>query len=131
MRPARRQALAVAFGSFGQGRAAMQPRIRTEAGRRQALDPGSGAAGPGLCRREGLHHDRGQFNFVILLFSAVDGRALASFDAAAITRLRTAAMLGDRCQLSGAAGTRKSVALFGAGRAGPRACESSWPRPMR
>lgn len=34
---------------------------------------------------------RGQFNFVIVLFRASDGQCLATLDANAITRLRTAA----------------------------------------
>jgi len=57
---------------------------------------------------------KGQFTFVILLFSTVDGRALASFDAGAITRLRTAACSVIAARHLARAGARR-LALFGAG----------------
>jgi ornithine cyclodeaminase len=57
---------------------------------------------------------KGQFTFVIVLFSTEDGRALASLDAGAITRLRTPA-----CSLIAARHlarpASKQMALFGAG----------------
>lgn len=59
----------------------------------------------------------GRFSFVILLFSTVDGKPLASFDAGAITRLRTAACtaIAARRLARPDAGT---LALFGAGTQG-------------
>ncbi|MFO1329020.1 MAG: ornithine cyclodeaminase family protein [Rubrivivax sp.] len=90
--PAEAQAaLADAFRAFGRGEAAVQPRERTEAGGVKlstlgAVIPGQGVAGAKVYTTIG-----GRFSFVILLFSAETGAPLASFDAAAITRLRTAA----------------------------------------
>lgn len=80
-----------AFRAFGQQSAAMQQRIRTEAGGVKlstlgAVIPDQGVAGAKVYTTIG-----GRFSFVILLFASDDGRPLASFDAAAITRLRTAA----------------------------------------
>ncbi len=72
----------------------------------------------------------GQFSFVILLFSTVDGRPLASFDAGAITRLRTAACT----VLAAAAGPARSatLALFGAGTQGVQhAAQLSAALPLR
>lgn len=90
--PAQAQAaLAEAFAAFGRGEAAVQARERTEAGSVKlstlgAVIPGQGVAGAKVYTTIG-----GRFSFVILLFSATSGEPLASFDAAAITRLRTAA----------------------------------------
>ena len=57
---------------------------------------------------------QGQFTFVIVLFSTEDGRALASFDAGAITRLRTAACSLIAARHLARPGARQ-MALFGAG----------------
>lgn len=57
---------------------------------------------------------KGQFSFVILLFSTDDGRPLASFDAAAITRLRTAACSAIAARYLARPDARR-LALFGAG----------------
>lgn len=90
--PAQAQAvLADAFAAFGRGEAAVQARERTEAGSVKlstlgAVIPGQGVAGAKVYTTIG-----GRFSFLILLFSAESGEPLATFDAAAITRLRTAA----------------------------------------
>ena len=78
------------FRSFARGQGAMQERIRTEAGGTKistmaAVMPEQGFAGAKVYTTI-----KGQFSFAILLFSAVDGRPLASVEANAITRLRTA-----------------------------------------
>jgi ornithine cyclodeaminase len=80
-----------AFRSFAQGHAAMQERIRTECGVTKistmaAVMPQQKYAGAKVYTTIA-----GQFSFVIVLFSAEDGRPLASVEANAITRLRTAA----------------------------------------
>jgi ornithine cyclodeaminase len=80
-----------AFRSFAQGHAAMQERIRTECGGTKistmaAVMPQQKYAGAKVYTTIA-----GQFSFVIVLFSAEDGRPLASVEANAITRLRTAA----------------------------------------
>jgi ornithine cyclodeaminase len=83
--------LRAAFCSMANGQAAMQERIRTECGGTKistmaAVMPQQKFAGAKVYTTIG-----GRFSFVIVLFSAEDGRPLASVEANAITRLRTAA----------------------------------------
>lgn len=85
-----RAVLADAFRQFGQGDAAMQARIRSEAGGVKLSTLGAVIPGQEVLGAKVYSTIKGQFSFVILLFSSVDGRALATFDAGAITRLRTA-----------------------------------------
>jgi ornithine cyclodeaminase len=107
-------ALRQAFVDFSRGNAAMQPRLRTDCGAVKlstlgAVLPGSGYAGVKVYTTIA-----GKFNFVIVLFSARDGTALASFDAGAITRWRTAAV----SLLAAGYGARpeaSKLALFGTG----------------
>lgn len=80
-----------AFASFANGQAAMQERIRTEAGGVKLSTLGAVIPAQGVTGAKVYTTIKGQFQFVILLFSTKDGRPLASFDAGAITRLRTAA----------------------------------------
>ena len=84
-------AMLEAFRSFGRGDAAMQERIRTEAGGVKLSTLGAVIPDQHVAGAKVYTTIAGQFSFVILLFSTVDGRPLASFDAGAITRLRTAA----------------------------------------
>lgn len=84
------QVLADAFLSFGQNAAAMQERIRSEAGGVKLSTLGAVIPGQEVVGAKVYTTIKGQFCFVILLFSAVDGRPLATFDAGAVTRLRTA-----------------------------------------
>lgn len=103
-----------AFIRFSRGEAAMQERIRTEAGGVKLSTMGAVIPGQGYAGAKVYTTINGQFQFVILLFSAVDGRPLASFDAGAITRLRTAA-----CSVLAARSLARPeaavMALFGAG----------------
>lgn len=80
-----------AFASFAAGDAAMQERIRTEAGGVKLSTLGAVIPAQGVTGAKVYTTIKGQFQFVILLFSTGDGRPLASFDAGTITRLRTAA----------------------------------------
>lgn len=106
-----------AFRSFGQGGAAMQQRIRTEAGGVKLSTLGAVIPEQGVAGAKVYTTIDGQFSFVILLFSTEDGRPLASFDAGAITRLRTAA-----CTVVAARHLARpdprTLALFGAGTQG-------------
>lgn len=108
------QALRDAFRAFGQEQAAMQQRIRTEAGGVKLSTLGAVIPGQQVAGAKVYTTIAGRFSFVILLFSAEDGRPLASFDAAAITRLRTAA-----CSVIAAGHLARPdarrLALFGAG----------------
>ena len=103
-----------AFRSFGEGRAAIQERVRSAAGAVKlstlgAVVPDLGFAGAKVYTTIG-----GRFRFVIVLFDAADGAPLATFDAAAITCLRTAAtsLIASRHLARPGA---KRMALFGAG----------------
>lgn len=106
-----------AFVRFDQGAAAMQERIRTEAGGVKLSTLGAVIPGQGVAGAKVYTTIQGRFSFVILLFSTEDGRPLASFDAGAITRLRTAA-----CSVLAARhlarGDARRLALFGAGAQG-------------
>lgn len=110
-------AMLEAFRSFGRNEAAMQERIRTEAGGVKLSTLGAVIPAQQVAGAKVYTTIAGQFSFVILLFSTVDGRPLASFDAGAITRLRTAActvLAAQRLARPGA----QTLALFGAGTQG-------------
>jgi ornithine cyclodeaminase len=107
-------ALERGFRDLANGRAAVQQRIRTEAGGVKlstlgAVLPEQGVAGAKVYSTIG-----GRFNFSIVLFSTVDGRLLATLDANTITRIRTAAttVLAVRAL---AAKHAKTAAIFGTG----------------
>lgn len=85
------EAMAQAFREFGQGRAAMQQRERIETGGVKLSTLGAVIPGMGVAGAKVYTTIAGRFTFVILLFSARDGRPLATVDAAAVTRKRTAA----------------------------------------
>ncbi len=106
-----------AFRSFGQGNAAMQQRIRTEAGGVKLSTLGAVIPDQGVAGAKVYTTIDGQFSFVILLFSTEDGRPLASFDAGAITRLRTAACTVVAARHLARPDAR-TLALFGAGTQG-------------
>jgi len=80
------------FRALGEGRAALQPRVRTELGDVKLSTLGALVEGDDIAACKVYTTLRGQFNFVILLFSTRDGRLLAGMDANAITRLRTGAV---------------------------------------
>ena len=103
-----------AFRSFGEGRATMQERIRTESGGVKLSTLGAVLPDLGFAGAKVYTTIAGQFSFVILLFDARDGRPLASLDAAAITRLRTAATSVIASRYLARPGARR-LALFGAG----------------
>jgi ornithine cyclodeaminase len=107
-------ALEDAFARFGRGEAAMQARVRTEAGGVKLSTLGAVVPGQGVVGAKVYTTIHGQFTFVILLFAADDGRALASFDAGAITRLRTAACSVIAARHLARADARV-MALYGAG----------------
>ena len=103
-----------AFRSLAEGRASMQERIRTEAGGVKISTMGAVLPDQGHAGAKVYSTIAGQFNFVIQLFSTRDGRPLATLEANAITRLRTAA-----CSVIAARHLAKPrvrrLAIFGAG----------------
>ena len=106
-----------AFRSFGRGTAAVQERVRTQAGEVKLSTLGAVLPEQGVVGAKVYTTIAGQFRFVILLFSAADGAPLATLEAGAVTRLRTAAttVLAAR---SLARPDSKALALFGAGQQG-------------
>ncbi|MGZ5774984.1 ornithine cyclodeaminase family protein [Ramlibacter sp.] len=109
-----RQALLAALHSFGTGRGAMQERVRTEAGGVKISTMGAVLPDQGFAGAKVYTTIRGQFDFVILLFSAQTGRPLASLDANAVTRLRTAACSVIAARHLARPDVRR-IAIFGAG----------------
>lgn len=85
-------ALRRAFADFANGEAAMQERIRTEAGGVKLSTMGGVWPAEGFVGAKVYSTLAGQFNFVIVLFSAKTGEVLATFEANALTRWRTAAV---------------------------------------
>jgi ornithine cyclodeaminase len=110
-------ALLDAFRSFAAGQAAMQRRVRTEvAGVKLstlgAVLPEQGVAGAKVYTTIG-----GRFSFVVILFDARTGQPLATFDAGALTRLRTAATTVLAARALARASPRR-LAVFGLGTQG-------------
>ncbi|RTZ45435.1 ornithine cyclodeaminase family protein [Candidimonas sp. SYP-B2681] len=106
--------LHAAFLSYADGGASMQQRIRTEADGVKLSTLGAVIPDQGVAGAKIYTTIKGQFSFVILLFSAQDGRPLATFDAGALTRIRTAActvLLAKKLARRSA----KTMGLFGAG----------------
>lgn len=108
------QVMLDAFKSFGSGRAAMQERVRTEAGGVKLSTMGAVIPDQQVAGAKVYTTIQGQFSFVILLFSTVDGLPLACFDAQVITRLRTAACSAIAARHLARSDSRR-LALFGAG----------------
>lgn len=80
-----------AFSALGRGEAAMQARERTDAGGVKLSTLGAVIPSLGVTGAKVYTTIEGRFNFVILLFSTETGAPLATLEANAITRLRTAA----------------------------------------
>lgn len=112
--PDAQQVLLDAFRHYATGDAAMQQRIRTEAQGVKLSTLGAVIPGQDVVGAKVYTTLNGQFSFVILLFSALDGRPLATLDAGALTRIRTAActVLVARKLARPAS---KKLGLFGAG----------------
>ena len=103
-----------AFRDFATGDAAVQERLRTVAGSVKlsmlgALIPGQGVTGAKIYTTID-----GAFSFAIVLFSTVTGAPLATLEANAITRLRTAATSVIAARHLARRDSR-TLAVFGAG----------------
>ncbi|CAN5246397.1 ornithine cyclodeaminase family protein [soil metagenome] len=112
-------ALREAFVTFADGRAAIQPRIKTEAAgvRLSTMGavipstiPGTGVAGAKIYTTIA-----GKFSFVIVLFSSESGQPLAVMESNTITRLRTAACTVITAQAAIDAARVRTIVVFGAG----------------
>src|SRR5512134_3721521 len=126
-------AMAAAFEQFGNGAGSIAPRVRAtaELGVQSTSIAALGAALPasGVLGAKVYATVGGRFNFVIVLFSARTGEALATIQANEITRLRTAA--ASAVALQHLARRDASVlTLFGSGvqaRAHAEAFLLTWP----
>jgi ornithine cyclodeaminase len=122
-------ALRDAFVDLSEGRAAQQPRIRTDAGGVKLSTLGAVLPARGVAGAKVYTTIAGQFRFLIVLFSSLTGEPIATFDANEITRLRTAAVSVLAAQ---AAAVKKiaRIAIFGTGvqgRAHAEAFERAYP----
>lgn len=106
--------LSRAFADFARGDAAMQARVRTEAGAVKLSTLGAILPKQGYAGAKVYTTIAGRFSFVIQLFSARSGAPLATFDANAITRWRTAAVSVLAAQ-HGANPESTTLAIFGTG----------------
>lgn len=84
-------ALEQGFRGLASGGAAVQQRVRTEALGVKLSTLGAVVPELGVAGAKVYSTIAGRFNFSIVLFSTVDGSLLATLDANAITRIRTAA----------------------------------------
>lgn len=107
-------ALERGFRDLANGHAAVQRRVRTEAGGVKLSTLGAVMPELGVAGAKVYSTIAGQFNFSIVLFSTVDGSLLATLDANAITRLRTAATTVVAVRALAKPDAR-TVAVFGTG----------------
>lgn len=103
-----------AFLALGRGEASQQARVRTDAGGVKLSTLGAVIPAQGVAGAKVYTTLAGQFRFLIALFSARTGEALATFDANAITRRRTAAVSVLAAQI-GAREDVRSIAVYGTG----------------
>jgi ornithine cyclodeaminase len=101
-----------AFRRFGRGEAAVQPRMRTDLGETKFST--LGAIVGDFAGAKVYPTIAGRFTFVVLLFSSVDGRLLATLDGTALTRLRTSAVSALAARVLARPGAA-TLAVFGTG----------------
>ena len=110
--------MAAAFEQFGNGSGDVAPRVRAAAehGTQTTAIAMMGAALPasGVLGAKVYSTVKGQFNFVIVLFSSLTGEALATIEANEITKYRTAAASAVAMQRL-AARDAATLAIFGTG----------------
>lgn len=108
--------LRAAFVALSAGGAAQQARIRTDAGGVKLSTLGAVLPQQGVAGAKVYTTIAGQFRFLIALFSARTGAPIATLDAGAITRQRTAvvSLLAARAAVRSRAPI-SNIAIFGAG----------------
>lgn len=107
--------LEAAFAALARAEAGVQMRFTTTAGAVQLSTMAAILPRAGYCASKVYTRIGNQYSFVILLFSAEDGRLLATFDAGELTKLRTAAVscLAARYM---ARPDARTLVVFGSGR---------------
>lgn len=122
-------ALREAFVDLAESRAAQQPRIRSESGGVKLSTLGAVLPRAGVAGAKIYTTIAGEFSFLIALFSSRSGKPLATFEANAITRRRTAAVSLLAARAAGIEAAR-AIAVFGngvQGRAHVEAFEAAYP----
>lgn len=107
-------ALRDAFVDVADARGAQQARIRTDAGGVKLSTLGAVLPRAGVAGAKVYTTVAGEFSFLVALFSARTGKPLATFEANAITRRRTAAVSVLAARACGIEAARV-VAIFGTG----------------
>jgi ornithine cyclodeaminase len=110
-------ALRQAFVDLSERNAEQQARARIEAGDIKLSTLGAVVPRQGVAGAKVYTTISGRFSFLIALFSAHTGKALATFDAGEITRLRTAAVSVLAAQ-HGARERISEIVVFGTGKQG-------------
>lgn len=107
--------LEAAFAALARSEASVQMRFTTASGAVQLSTMAAILPHAGYCASKVYTRIGNQYSFVILLFSAKDGRLLATFDAGELTKLRTAAVscLAARYM---ARPDARTLVVFGSGR---------------
>src|SRR4051812_39583094 len=103
-----------AFVALAEGRAAQQPRMRSDAGGVKLSTLGGVIPEMGVVGAKVYTTVAGRFNFLITLFSSATGEPLATFEANAITKWRTAAVSVLAARV-GAVARPRAIAVFGTG----------------
>jgi len=124
------EALRRAFVALALGRAAQQPRMRTDAGGVKLSTLGGVIPELGVAGAKVYTTIEGRFSFLIALFSTRTGAPLATFEANAITKWRTAAVSLIAARAAGHPNPR-AIAVFGTGVQGKshtHAFSRAWPK---
>jgi ornithine cyclodeaminase len=108
-------ALESAFAAYARGEATAQPRHTIGSGPVEISTMSAILPGSGYCAAKVYTRMTSSYSFVVLLFSAEDGRLLATFDAGELTKLRTAAVSGLAARYMARKDARR-LAVFGSGR---------------
>jgi ornithine cyclodeaminase len=115
VRPAdARAAVRSAFEELAAGTGAVHQRERTSVGDAKLSTLGGVLAGAGVLGAKVYATIGGRFTFLVVLFSADDGRRLAVLESDVLTRLRTAAVTVVAADVLARADLRRAV-VFGAG----------------
>jgi ornithine cyclodeaminase len=108
------EGLRLAFLEYADGAAPVQPRVPTDANGLRLNTMAAAIPALGYCGAKVYTALRARFSFLILLFSMDDGRLVATFDAGALTQLRTAAVSVLAAE-SLARPDSRTLAVFGTG----------------
>lgn len=108
-------ALESAFAAYARGEATAQPRHTIGRGEVEISTMSAIVPGSGYCAAKVYTRMTSSYSFIVLLFSAGDGRILATFDAGELTKLRTAAVSGLAARYMARKDSRR-LAVFGSGR---------------